>query len=95
MSKRMLEQSRADEQERRMASRNVANASPGPSSAAAAGDEGWGSYMQRQLNERTKNLNIVGDSMNQLSDNSAGWANDVSKYVNQQKRKAVMGGESI
>ncbi|KAI9680846.1 MAG: hypothetical protein M1817_004286 [Caeruleum heppii] len=91
MSKRMIDQARADEQQRRTASRTVGGSSTNPAPGPPAGEEGWGSYMQRQLNERTKNLNIVGDSMDSLQENSAGWANDVSKYVNQQKRKAVMG----
>lgn len=29
--------------------------------------------------------------MEKLEDNSAGWADDVNKYVNSQKKKAVMG----
>jgi hypothetical protein len=33
----------------------------------------------------------MGDNMDRLEESSAGWADDVSKLVNQQKRKAVMG----
>ena len=94
MSRRMVEQARADEHQARLASRAPAGSAGGAGGTAAApANEGWGAYMTRQLNERTEKLNIVGDSMDQLQENSAGWANDVSKYVGQQKRKAVMGGE--
>ena len=49
--------------------------------------------MQRQVQERTENLGIMGDSMDKLEDNSSGWANDVNKYVGSQKKKAVMGAK--
>ena len=85
-----MEQMRAEEQQRRIAGR------PGPStsSAASAQDEGYWAYMQRQVQERTERLGIMGDSMDKLEENSSGWANDVSKYVNQQKRKVILGGKS-
>lgn len=35
----------------------------------------------------------MGDSMDRLEEASAGWADDVSKFVNDQKKKAVMGGK--
>ena len=31
--------------------------------------------------------------MNRLEESSAGWAEDVSKFVSNQKKKAVMGGK--
>jgi syntaxin-binding protein 5 len=43
------------------------------------------------MNERTERLNIVGDSMDNLSQNSSAWANDVNKFVGKQKRGLVMG----
>ncbi len=49
--------------------------------------------MQRQLNERTEKLGIMGDSMERLEGNSAGWADDVSKFVGKQKKNLIMGGE--
>jgi syntaxin-binding protein 5 len=88
-SKRMLAQSRADEASRLAASRTPASAST--ASTAQASNEGWGAYMQRQLQERTEKLNIMGDSMANLEDNSQGWADDVSKFVSKQKRGAVTG----
>jgi syntaxin-binding protein 5 len=91
-SKRMIEQMRSDEQERRLASRQAPSsppvtAHPGPS------DEGYWAYMQRQVQERTANLGIMGDSIDKLEDNSSSWASDVNKFVNKQKKKAVMGGK--
>lgn len=54
--------------------------------------EGWGEYMTRQLNERTEKLNIMGDSLDKVQENSAGWAEDVNKYISKQKRNLVLGG---
>jgi hypothetical protein len=68
----------------------------GGGAAAAAGSsssqEGWGEYLTRQLNERTEKLNIMGDSMDNLENQSAGWADDVSKYIGKQKRNVILGG---
>ncbi|SLM36526.1 WD40/YVTN repeat-like-containing domain [Lasallia pustulata] len=86
-SKRMIEQMRAEEQQRRIAGRPA----PSAPSAASGQDEGYWAYMQRQVQERTERLGIMGDSMDMLEENSSGWANDVSKYVNQQKRKVILG----
>ncbi|KAF2177934.1 hypothetical protein K469DRAFT_676653 [Zopfia rhizophila CBS 207.26] len=85
-SKRMLAQTRADEAQ----ARQVARA--GQSSSADGGqDEGYWAYMQRQLNERTEKLGIMGDNMDNLQKNSAGWADDVNKFVQKQKRGMVLG----
>lgn len=53
--------------------------------------EGWGDYMTRQLNERTEKLNIMGDGMDRMQENSQGWANDVDKMIKKQKRGLLMG----
>ncbi|KAH6637433.1 lethal giant larvae like, C-terminal-domain-containing protein [Boeremia exigua] len=98
-SARMLAQTRADEDHARRAARaaapssSAANPSAYPSypTPAAAGNEGWGAWASRQFAERTEKLNQVGDSMDSLSSNSAGWAEDVNKYVNKQKRGLVTG----
>jgi syntaxin-binding protein 5 len=58
---------------------------------AGGSQEGWGDYLTRQLNERTEKLNIMGDSMDNLQNQSQGWADDVGKFVNKQKRNLVMG----
>ncbi|KAF4974481.1 hypothetical protein FZEAL_8619 [Fusarium zealandicum] len=64
----------------------------GATASGSNGQEGWGNYLTRQLNERTEKLNIMGDSMDNLQEQSAGWANDVNKLVNKQKRNIVLGG---
>ncbi|MCJ1394745.1 hypothetical protein MMC18_007625 [Xylographa bjoerkii] len=86
-SKRMIEQMRSEEQQRRAAG-HPADAA-GPSSSGQ--EEGYWAYMQRQVQERTERLNIMGDSMDRLEEQSSNWADDVGKFVSQQKRKAVMG----
>ncbi|GAD99096.1 SNARE-dependent exocytosis protein (Sro7), putative [Paecilomyces variotii No. 5] len=87
-SKRMLEQMRMDEQERRRAAREGQR--PGQASFQT-NDEGYLSYMSRQVQERTERLNIMGDSMDRLEENSSSFANDVGKYVQSQKRKMFLG----
>ena len=91
-SKRMVEQLRAEEQQKRLAARTT-SAGTASTSRAAENQEGYWAYMQRQVQERTENLGLMGDSMEKLEDNSAGFADDVGKFINKQKRKAVMGGK--
>ncbi|KAL5403625.1 hypothetical protein PMIN04_012784 [Paraphaeosphaeria minitans] len=89
-SRHMLAQAQADEAQRRRNARHPGQ--PSTSSAAPSpADEGWGAWASRTLNERTEKLNIVGDSMDNLSSNSKGWADDVNKYVAKQKRGFVTG----
>ena len=92
-SKRMVAQARADEQQRRAAAR--AGSSSAVAEASGQQDEGYWAYMQRQINERTEKLGIMGDSMDKLETNSAGWADDVGKFVDRQKKNLVMGGRSL
>ncbi|KAL7918194.1 lethal giant larvae like, C-terminal domain-containing protein [Trichoderma austrokoningii] len=61
---------------------------------ARSSKEGWGDYLTRQLNERTEKLNLMGDTMYTLQEQSEGWADDVSKFVGRQKRSMVMGAIS-
>lgn len=83
-SKRMIMQAKAEEEQRRQAGRSAASSQ----AAAAVGqsDEGYWAYMQRQIQERTEKLGVVGDSMSNLEQNSANWADDVNKFVSRQKR---------
>lgn len=84
----------AEQERRREASSSISPAAQYqsyPTQANTPNQEGWGAWATRQLNERTEKLNIVGDSMDNLSHNSAGWANDVNKFVGKQKRGFVMG----
>ncbi|CAI7577294.1 unnamed protein product [Penicillium pancosmium] len=85
-SKRMVEQMRQDEQERRQALREGRAPPPGPSD-----EEGYWSSMTRGIQERTERLGIAGDTMERLEENSSSFASDVGKYVQNQKRKAVFG----
>ncbi|KAI9786533.1 MAG: hypothetical protein M1816_007915 [Peltula sp. TS41687] len=92
VSRRMREQARVEENQRRLEGRSGPAGSSGPSQGGE--EEGYWAYMQRQINERTEKLGIVGESMEQLQEQSSGWAKDVSKYVNQQKKKAVLGDDT-
>ncbi|PYH93276.1 hypothetical protein BO71DRAFT_328034 [Aspergillus ellipticus CBS 707.79] len=90
-SKRMQEQMRLDEEERRKAFRE--GRTPTSSSTQSGNQEGYWSYMQRQVQERTEKLNFAGDNMERLEESSSNWAKDVNKFVQNQKRKAVLGGQ--
>ena len=89
-SQRMIHQMNADEEAQRLSERQASSPSAS-SDAPARKDEGYWAYMQRQVQERTETLGLTGESMNKLEDNSTGFAEDVSKFVSNQKRKAVMG----
>ncbi|KAL8771698.1 MAG: hypothetical protein Q9209_002889 [Squamulea sp. 1 TL-2023] len=86
-SKRMIEQRRAEEEQQHAMK---LSATVGSSSSGIE-EEGYWAYMQRQMQERTQNLNIMGDSMDKVEESSSNWANDVNKFVSKQKKKAVMG----
>ncbi|KAL2866957.1 putative SNARE-dependent exocytosis protein (Sro7) [Aspergillus lucknowensis] len=86
-SKRMLEQMRLDEQERRRAAREGRT----PPARQNSNEEGYLAYMTRQVQERTERLGFASDSMDRLEETSNGWARDVDKYVQNQKKKAVLG----
>ncbi|BDD57006.1 hypothetical protein MPDQ_007738 [Monascus purpureus] len=87
-SKRMVEQMRLEEQERRKASREQRQI-PGQSSSRA--DEGYWAGLQRQVQERTERLGFTGDTMDRLEENSSNFANDVDKFISAQKRKMALG----
>lgn len=86
-SKLMIEQRRAEEEQQRATQRSTA---AGPTSSGKE-EEGYWAYMQRQMQERTQNLGIMGDNMDHVEENSSSWSEDVNKYVKKQKKKAVMG----
>jgi len=88
-SKRMLEQMRLEEQERQAPGRGVRSRAPEP--IGQGSEEGYWAYMQRQVQERTERLGIMSDSMDKLQENSSGFADDVNKFIKNQKRKAVLG----
>jgi syntaxin-binding protein 5 len=86
-SKRMIEQARAEEIQRRQAARNSGTSAT--QAALGQSDEGYWAYMQRQIQERTEKLGLMGEGMQNLEQTSATWADDVSKFVNRQKRNAA------
>ncbi|PHH65611.1 hypothetical protein CDD81_2046 [Ophiocordyceps australis] len=86
-SKRMLEAAAAEQR----AARSV-EAGTSVAGAAAGAQETWGAYLTRQLNERTEKLNLMGDGMENLQQQSQGWADDVNKFMGRQKRNIVLGG---
>jgi syntaxin-binding protein 5 len=67
------------------------NASQASSSSAGGQQEGYWGYMQRQITERTEKLGNLSESVDQLGESSASWANDASKFVQKQKKNLVMG----
>lgn len=81
---------RQEELDRRKAMRESRTSTHG---SAGSNEEGYWASMQRQVQERTEKLNIMGDTMNRLEESSSSFANDVSKFVQNQKKKAVLGGE--
>lgn len=85
-SKRML--AAAAEEDRLARSGGAGPSRPAPGTQST---EGWGDYMTRQLNERTEKLNIMGDGMDRMQENSQGWADDVNKFVGKQKKNLIMG----
>ncbi|KAJ5290514.1 uncharacterized protein N7443_010767 [Penicillium atrosanguineum] len=85
-SKRMVEQMKMEDQERRKALRE--GRAPPPESG---NEETYWSSMSRAVQERTERLGLATDTMDRLEENSSNFASDVGKYVQNQKRKAVFG----
>jgi len=90
-SKRQLAQAQADELARRSTARS--NTTTAASSSSGREPEGWGAYLSRNVQERTERLGMMGEGVDRLEENSAGWAEDVNKFVARQKRGLMMGGE--
>lgn len=88
----MQEQMKLEEQERRRAARE-GRATPSQTPQQGS-QEGYLSYLQRQVGERTDRVGNFSDSMDRLEENSSNWARDVNKYVQNQKRKAIFGGKT-
>ena len=84
-SKRMIAAAAAEQ-------RTARSGGGGTTAGGSGSQEGWGDYLTRQINERTEKLNIMGDSVDKLQQSASGWAEDVDKYVNKQKRSFLLGG---
>ncbi|KAK5699787.1 Lethal(2) giant larvae sro7 [Elasticomyces elasticus] len=89
-SKRMIAQQAADAEQARLVGRPGASKQPG---APAGSQETYWAYAQRQIQERTEKLGLVGDSMENLEQNSSSWADEASKFVGKQKRGLATGRE--
>lgn len=83
---------RLEDQERRRLAREGRTGS-NLSQASTGSQEGYWSYMTRQVQERTERLGIAGESLDRMEENSSNWARDVNKYVQNQKKKAILGGK--
>lgn len=60
--------------------------------ASSQQGEGMWSAMQKGIEERTKNLNLMGDSMDRLGESAQSFSEEVDKFVKDAKRKALWGG---
>ncbi|KAI5806190.1 lethal giant larvae like, C-terminal-domain-containing protein [Geopyxis carbonaria] len=95
MSRRQVEMEREAAREEREAARRPVTAAGGSGGSGSGGaGEGGGVFagMAKTLRERTEKLTMTTESLDRLGDHSASFADDVSKYVTQQKRKALLGG---
>lgn len=86
MSFKQQQQLRAEASAEREAIRHQQNTPTAPVG------EGVFANMARNMRERTEKLSFTTDTMDRLEESSASFAEDVSKYVNQQKKKAILGG---
>jgi len=89
LSKKMKEQLRLEQQQDREQARLEQQG--GGSGSSGKQDEGIFANMAKNMRERTEKLSFTTDSMDKLGETSASFADDVSKYVGQQKRKAMFG----
>lgn len=62
-----------------------------PQAGGSGSNETYWAYMQRQVAERTEKLNLMGDNMDRLEENSSGFVDDVNRFVGKQKKKAALG----
>lgn len=88
-SKRMLAEMRAQQDAEFQRQREAARTGNAP--PKDPNQETYWEYMQRQIQERTENLGLAGDSLDRTAEASGSWSNDVSKFVAKQKRQAMLG----
>ncbi|KAL7274540.1 Lethal(2) giant larvae sro7 [Rhizina undulata] len=87
-SKRQLQR----EREQRLEQARAAKTTAAGSSSAGAQDQGVFAGMVKGMQERTERLGLVGDSMERLGESSASLADEVGRFVKEQKKKAMWGG---
>lgn len=92
MSKRMRAQMQADQDSEFARQREAARTgSSRHSEVRHRQNEGWGDYMTRQIQERTEQLGLAGDSMDRTAEDSKDYSDGVSKFIAKQKRAAALG----
>ncbi|KAA8913927.1 lethal giant larvae like, C-terminal-domain-containing protein [Sphaerosporella brunnea] len=92
MSRKQQLAERAAAQAEKGAQRAAAVASSSAAASSSGGGEGVFAGMAKSMKERTEKLSFTTDTMDRLEESSASFAEDVSKFVSQQKRKALLGG---
>lgn len=88
-SKRMIAEARAAQEAEFQRQREAARTGRAP--AKDPSQEGYWEYMQRQIQERTENLGLAGDSMDRAAEASQSWSEGVNKYIAKQKKQAALG----
>jgi hypothetical protein len=88
-SKRMLAEMRAAQEAEFERQREAARTGRAPK--PDQNQEGYWAYMQRQIQERTENLGLAGDSLDRAAESSSSWSDGVDKFVAKQKRAAALG----
>ncbi|KIW69668.1 hypothetical protein PV04_05532 [Phialophora macrospora] len=88
-SKRMLAEMRAAQEAEFERQREAARTGRAPK--PDHNQEGYWAYMQRQIQERTENLGLAGDSLDRTAESSSSWSDGVDKFVAKQKRAAALG----
>ena len=53
--------------------------------------ESWGAYLNRQVAERAEQIGSMELGIDKLQENSAGWAEETSKWAGRQKRNLLFG----
>ena len=88
-SKRMVAEARAQQESEFQRQRDAARTGKAPPPDPS--QEGWGAYMQRQIQERTEQLGFAETSMENTANDSAKFSDSVSDYIAKQKRQAALG----
>ena len=88
-SKRMVAEARAQQESEFQRQRDAARTGRAPPPDPS--QEGWGAYMQRQIQERTEQLGFAETSMENTANDSAKFSDSVSDYIAKQKRQAALG----
>lgn len=86
-----LEEQRHQADAQRQQGAGPSSGGGGVSQGGAASGGIWAG-LQQSFNERTKHLNLVGESMDKLGDTTKGFSDEVARLVGQQKKKALWSG---